>query len=204
MESVDMMAQLTPDILKILIGIDDIEVLMDDGSTKVQKAGASFWLLLSVLPPDKIKDIIKSAKLAKKAGKGLEGIHLTEKEWKNFKALDKAGDTIQVEKNIIKLSNKNINHMSKHIPETLKKQIPYLTEEQLVLKLNENTFFNPKWSKEEIIKYTEQAYNEFKLQGKTGKLSYKVNDEYITIFIQPDGSFGSAYGHHKLTLNDFK
>ena len=95
MESVDMMAQLTPEILKILMGIDDIEVLMDDGSTKVQKAGASFWLLLSVLPPDKIKDIIKSAKLAKKAGKGLDGIHLTEKEWKNFKALDKTGDTIK-------------------------------------------------------------------------------------------------------------
>lgn len=95
MESVDVMAQLTPDILKILMGIDDVEVLMDDGSTKVQKAGASFWLLLSVLPPDKIKDIIKSAKLAKKAGKGLDGIHLTEKEWKNFKALDKTGDTIK-------------------------------------------------------------------------------------------------------------
>ena len=41
MESVDMMAQLTPEILKILMGIY-IEVLMDDGSTKVQKAGASF------------------------------------------------------------------------------------------------------------------------------------------------------------------
>lgn len=203
-ESVEMMAQLTPELIKALLSIDDIEVLMDDGSTKVQKAGASFWILLSVLPPEKVKDILKSAKLAKNSGKALDGIHLTEKEWKQLKALDKAGDAIKVEKNIVKLSNKNINHMSKHIPETLKNQIPYLTEEQFILKLNENTFFNPKWTKDEIIKYTEQAYNEFKLQGKTGKLSYKVNDEYITIFIQPDGSFGSAYGHHKLTLNDFK
>ncbi|WP_211252930.1 HNH endonuclease [Carnobacterium gallinarum] len=51
--------------------------------------GSSMWLLLSVLPPDKIKDILKSAKLAKNSGKALDGIHITEKQWKEYKALDK-------------------------------------------------------------------------------------------------------------------
>ncbi|MGX7418011.1 AHH domain-containing protein [Carnobacterium gallinarum] len=88
------MAKLTPEILKILVGLDDVEILLDDGSTKVQKMGAGFWLLLSVLPPDKIKDILKSAKLAKKSGKALDGIHITEKQWKEYKALDKSATTL--------------------------------------------------------------------------------------------------------------
>ena len=83
------MAKLTPEILKILVGLDDVEILLDDGSTTVQKMGSSIWILLSVLPPDKIKDILKSAKLAKNSGKALDGIHITEKQWKEYKALDK-------------------------------------------------------------------------------------------------------------------
>lgn len=88
------MAKLTPEILKILVGLDDVEILLDDGSTTVQKMGSSMWLLLSVLPPDKIKDILKSAKLAKNSGKALDGIHITEKQWKEYKALDKSATTI--------------------------------------------------------------------------------------------------------------
>ncbi|MEG2292870.1 MAG: AHH domain-containing protein [Carnobacterium sp.] len=88
------MAKLTPEILKILVGLDDVEILLDDGSTTVQKMGSSIWILLSVLPPDKIKDILKSAKLAKNSGKALDGIHITEKQWKEYKALDKSATTI--------------------------------------------------------------------------------------------------------------
>lgn len=92
------MAKLTPEILKILVGLDDVEILLDDGSTTVQKMGSSMWLLLSVLPPDKIKDILKSAKLAKNSGKALDGIHITEKQWKEYKALDKSKDAIKIGK----------------------------------------------------------------------------------------------------------
>ncbi|MGX7417382.1 CdiA C-terminal domain-containing protein [Carnobacterium gallinarum] len=99
METVGMMAELTPELIKTLVGIDDIEVLMDDGSTKLQKAGAGFWLLLSVLPPDKLKDILKSAKLAQHSNKAFDAVKLTEKEWNALKALDKANDAIKVEKN---------------------------------------------------------------------------------------------------------
>lgn len=89
------MAKLTPEILKILVGLDDVEILLDDGSTTVQKMGSSIWILLSVLPPDKIKDILKSAKLAKNSGKALDGIHITEKQWKEYKALDKSIDSFK-------------------------------------------------------------------------------------------------------------
>ncbi|WP_157454446.1 T7SS effector LXG polymorphic toxin [Carnobacterium maltaromaticum] len=99
------MAKLTPEILKILVGLDDVEILLDDGSTTVQKMGSSMWLLLSVLPPDKIKDILKSAKLAKNSGKALDGIHITEKQWKEYKALDKSKDAIKVNKNIAKIGD---------------------------------------------------------------------------------------------------
>lgn len=90
METVGMMAELTPELIKILVGIDDIEVLMDDGSTTLQKSGASFWLLLSVLPPDKIKDVLKSAKLAKHSNKAFDSVRLTEKQWDKLKAMDKS------------------------------------------------------------------------------------------------------------------
>lgn len=100
METVGMMAELTPELIKTLVGIDDVEVLMDDGSTKLQKSEAGIWLLLSALPPDKIKDILKSAKLAQHSNKAFDSIRLTEKEWEKLKALDKANDAIKIEKKI--------------------------------------------------------------------------------------------------------
>ncbi|MFS7261501.1 hypothetical protein AB6887_02120 [Carnobacterium divergens] len=208
MESVDMMAQLTPEILKILMGIDDIEVLMDDGSTKVQKAGASFWLLLSVLPPDKIKDIIKSAKLAKKAGKGLDGIHLTEKEWKNFKALDKTKTMNKMSSKIkitAPLTKNNKSHIHKHNIDSLKNQSKYLDDIQLTEKLDATSFFNDKWTTDDINKYTEIAYNDLLSQGKKGNtFPYQINGETLSIYINADGGFGTAYGTYQYTLEQFK
>lgn len=98
METVGMMAELTPELIKILVGIDDIEVLMDDGSTTLQKSEAGIWILLSVLPPDKIKDVLKSAKLAKHSNKSFDSIRLTEKQWDKLKALDKSTDAVKVKK----------------------------------------------------------------------------------------------------------
>ena len=208
MESVDMMAQLTPDILKILIGIDDVEVLMDDGSTKVQKAGASFWLLLSVLPPDKIKDIIKSAKLAKKAGKGLDGIHLTEKEWKNFKALDQAGKTVIVEKKIFEISKSSFKHLlNRHSFNNVKLEIPYLlkkqTTKQVEQSLAERTFFNKNWTNEQVKTAVTNSYNSLMGKGLTDG-TYVVSQfgEEITVIIEK-GNLKTAYGKWSYKLKDF-
>ncbi|MGX7418018.1 EndoU domain-containing protein [Carnobacterium gallinarum] len=70
--------------------------------------GAGFWLLLSILPPDKIKDILKSAKLAKKSGKALDGIHITEKQWNEYKVLDKKVGGAKVPK--IEISEQSLKH----------------------------------------------------------------------------------------------
>ena len=72
--------ELGPELLKSLFEIDTIEVILDDDSTRVQRMGASGWLLLSVFPVSKVKKILKNAKLAKKTGKAGNVIQLTEKE----------------------------------------------------------------------------------------------------------------------------
>ncbi|MCM3359754.1 hypothetical protein, partial [Psychrobacillus sp. MER TA 171] len=60
------------------------------------------------------------------------------------------------------------------------------------------------WSKDDINKYVEIAYNDLKSQGKTGNLTYEIGGERIDVFIHPDGQFGSVYGRHKFTVEDIR
>ena len=59
-------------------------------------------------------------------------------------------------------------------------------------------------SNEDVIKYTQEAYNILISQGKTGLQSIIVNNEVIKVFIKNDGSFDSAYGIYKYGINDFR
>ncbi len=102
-----------------------------------------------------------------------------------------------------KLSKSNIKHIGKHIPDEFANQVKYLSKEALERKLNKNTFFNPNWSKQQIISAVEEGYNTLSKQGLTGLQSYKVNGETIKIFIKSDGTLDSAYGLHKLTTEFF-
>ncbi len=97
--------ELGPELLKSLFEIDTIEVILDDDSTRVQRMGASGWLLLSVFPVSKVKKILKNAKLAKKTGKAGNVIQLTEKELAILKKAESAGDGFKVEKNVGKKAN---------------------------------------------------------------------------------------------------
>ncbi|WIV19856.1 WXG100 family type VII secretion target [Paenibacillus polygoni] len=101
------------------------------------------------------------------------------------------------------LSTTNKKHINKHNIESIAQQSKYLSDDQLADKL-ESSFFNPKWSKEEINKYAEIAYNHLKSQGKTGHLTYEIEGEIIEVFIHPDGQFGTVYGRHKFTVGDIK
>ncbi|WP_139151024.1 MULTISPECIES: hypothetical protein [unclassified Lysinibacillus] len=101
------------------------------------------------------------------------------------------------------LSSTNKKHINKHNIESLKQQSKYLSDSQLADKL-ESSFFNPKWSKDDINKYAEIAYNDLKSQGKTGNLTYEIGGEIIDVFIHPDGQFGSVYGRHKFTVEDIR
>jgi hypothetical protein len=100
---------------------------------------------------------------------------------------------------------KNIKkHISKHDYESFKKQADYLTDSQLAQKLEKNSFFNPEWSTSDMNKYVEIAYNDLLAQGKTGKHVYEIAGEKITIVIKNDGGLDTAFGSHKLTVNDFR
>ena len=103
------------------------------------------------------------------------------------------------------LSKKNQSHINKHNVDSLKNQSQYLSESQLAEKLDGNSFFNPNWTKDQINKYTEIAYNDLLSQGKKGDtFLYKINGEEISVYIQPDGGFGTAYGKYQYTLEQFK
>lgn len=100
---------------------------------------------------------------------------------------------------------KNIKkHISKHNYESFRKQADYLTDSQLAQKLEKNSFFNSKWSTSDMNKYVEIAYNDLLAQGKTGKYVYEIAGEKITIVIKNDGVLDTAFGNHKLTVNDFR
>ncbi|WP_141770106.1 hypothetical protein [Bacillus sp. OV322] len=101
------------------------------------------------------------------------------------------------------LSSTNKKHINKHNIESIKQQYKYLSDSQLADKL-ESSFFNPKWSDDEINKYAEIAYNDLKNQGKTGKQTYEIGGEIIDVFIHPDGQLGSVYGRHKFTVEDIR
>lgn len=105
--------------------------------------------------------------------------------------------------NTLKLSESNIKHIGKHIPDEFAKQASYLSDEQLANKLSKTSFFNPNWSKEQVTAATEQAYNALRNKGLTGLQSYEVNGEVIKVFIKSDGTFDTAYGLHKLTTEFF-
>jgi RHS repeat-associated protein len=126
------------------------------------------------------------------------------KYYKVLKGSDEVVDVSKVAVKTLKLSESNIKHIGKHIPDEFAKQASYLTDVQLAKKLSNTSFFNPKWSKQQVLAATEQAYNALRNKGLTGLQSYKVNGEVIKVFIKSDGTFDTAYGLHKLTIEFFR
>lgn len=105
---------------------------------------------------------------------------------------------------VIELSNSNIQHIKKHTFDGMAEQANYLTDKQLANKLNNTSFFNKDWFQDEIIKYTQEAYNTLWKQGKTGLQSIEVNGEIINVFIKEDGTFDTAYGIYKFIVDNFR
>ncbi|MBR1693098.1 MAG: EndoU domain-containing protein [Lachnospiraceae bacterium] len=86
----------------------------------------------------------------------------------------------------------------------MSEQAKYLTDEQLANKLSGTSFFNKNWTDEEVIKYTQEAYNILRSQNKTGLQSIEINNEIIYVFIKEDGGFDTAYGIYKYVVEDFR
>jgi len=122
---------------------------------------------------------------------------------------EKAGEKVVKEAvegglDVIKLSGNNIQHIKKHTFEGMAEQAKYLTDEQLASKLANTTFFNKNWSQDEVVKYTQEAYNALRNQGKTGLHSVEINGEVIKVFIKDDGTFDTAYGVYRYMVDDFR
>lgn len=111
-----------------------------------------------------------------------------------------SGDSAEV----TKLSKNNIQHIVKHTFDGMVEQAKYLTDEQLIKRLNNTSFFNKNWSLDEIIEYVQKAYNILRSQGKTGLQSIEINGEIIYVFIKEDGAFDTAYGVYKYIIDNFR
>jgi hypothetical protein len=101
------------------------------------------------------------------------------------------------------LSKKLMKHISKHIPDDFSKQVVYMSKKDLITKLEKQSFFNPNWTKEEIITGITQGYLFMKNNGLTGSYKHKFKGEYINIFVKPNGLIDTAFGYHKLSLDYF-
>ena len=93
--NVELFKEYGPEIFKILTNIDDIEILLAKDSTKMQRSSSGVFLLLAVLPIDRVKDILKSAKLLRNGDYTLDAIKLTAKEWEALKEFEKSADVVK-------------------------------------------------------------------------------------------------------------
>lgn len=93
--NVELFKEYGPEIFKILTNIDDIEILLAKDSTTMQRSSSGVFLLLAVLPIDRVADILKSAKLLKNGDYTLDAIKLTAKEWEALKEFEKSADVVK-------------------------------------------------------------------------------------------------------------
>lgn len=104
----------------------------------------------------------------------------------------------------IPISKGKLSHIQKHNIQSLKNQAKYLSDSELKSKLKKS-YFSPKWSKEKINKNAEVAYNALLKKGKRGDtFPYEIDGETIKVYIEANGSFGTAYGTYKYTVKQFK
>ncbi|KRF27647.1 hypothetical protein ASG93_29325 [Paenibacillus sp. Soil787] len=176
--------ELSGKIAGILV-IDDIETIIDpDASTFDKGLAAAGFLPLGKL--------IKGGKIV---------VKLANKEKEIEVAVEATDTAIQA---AAKLSNKQIKHiLNGHMPDTFAKQVNYMPEADFTKYLEDNTFFNSSWTKEDIISGVETAYQSAFKDGVTGRYDYYYNGEYIRLFIDSNGNLSSAYGLNKLTKSYF-
>ncbi|WP_242596345.1 T7SS effector LXG polymorphic toxin [Enterococcus ureasiticus] len=92
----EMLMKLGPETIKMLLNLDDVEVLLDDGSSTGQKVKSSIFLILAITPADKVKDLIRAAKLLKRGDHVLDGVKLTAKELDMLRDLEKSGERVKI------------------------------------------------------------------------------------------------------------
>ncbi|WP_242590114.1 hypothetical protein IGL98_002480 [Enterococcus sp. DIV0840] len=110
----EMLMKLGPETIKMLLNLDDVEVLLDDGSSTGQKVKSSIFLILAITPADKVKDLIRAAKLLKRGDHVLDGVKLTAKELDMLRDLEKSGEQVKIVEKASGLKFGNAEKLESH------------------------------------------------------------------------------------------
>ncbi|WP_027708445.1 RHS repeat-associated core domain-containing protein [Zooshikella ganghwensis] len=120
----------------------------------------------------------------------------------NSNTSDNQGAGSQVE-----ISKSGLRHIRKHIYGEVAKQLPHVLRNKGEAAANEKIdtgFFPKEWSNEQVTDAATQVYNEALRKGiKNDTYTTTVNGEKISVFVNEEGGFSTAYGHKKYTLDDF-
>lgn len=160
--------------------IDDFKTVLDPDSSLFDKtlAGAGFTPFGKIVKGGKV-----IVKLASK-GRVIE------------RATELSADALKVAASLSKKQTKHI--LNGHMPNEFSRQVPYLNKETLQNYLEDNTFFNPNWTKDQIISGVEEAYANALKNGSKGIYDYSYMGENIRLFIDDSGNLSTAFGLNKL------
>ncbi|WP_249921837.1 hypothetical protein A5821_001331 [Enterococcus sp. 7F3_DIV0205] len=115
----EMLMKLGPETIKMLLNLDDVEVLLDDGSSTGQKVKSSIFLILAITPADKVKDLIRAAKLLKRGDHLLDGVKLTAKELDMLRDLEKSGERVKIVEKASGTKIPTLNSLSDEVASSL-------------------------------------------------------------------------------------
>ena len=100
----------------------------------------------------------------------------------------------------IKITNKLKNHvLNNHYLKKVLQEIKYAPMERVERLARKKSFFNPKWSKGQVLDATKYAYNYAINSGKKGHIALKYKGEIITVFVRSSGDVDTVYGTYKYT-----
>ena len=86
--------------------------------------------------------------------------------------------------------------------QSVAQQSPHLNRNGIA-KLLEKSFFTPRWSQDEVIKNVQIAYDSVRARNLTGNQVVIVDGERITIGMKADGTFDTAFGDYRYTVDEF-
>ena len=100
----------------------------------------------------------------------------------------------------IQITNELRTHvLNKHYLKKVLQEVKHAPIKRIKNIAEERSFFNPKWSKEQVLNATKYAYNYVKNTGKKGHTILKYKGEKITVFVKPNGTVKTIYGEYRYT-----
>ena len=79
-----------------------------------------------------------------------------------------------------------------------------MSEEQIRNNLDSRSFFSPDWSEQTMVDAANFAYQEARSYGISGSTyTTTYQGETITVSINADGGFNTAYGDYRYTYEQF-